>query len=78
LGSIGGSIMGAAFIILVPIFLTNFPPMVGLDISTALQKHLEEIIFGVMIVFFLIVEPEGFARLWQICREKLRKWPFPY
>ena len=78
LGSIGGSIMGAAFIILVPIFLTNFPPMVGLDISTALQKHLEEIIFGVMIVFFLIVEPEGFARLWQILREKLRKWPFPY
>ena len=78
LGSIGGSILGAAFIILVPIFLTNFPPMVGLEISTALQKHLEEIIFGVMIVVFLIVEPEGFARLWQILREKLRKWPFPY
>tara|TARA_B100000965_G_scaffold345403_1_gene316188 strand:+ start:1778 stop:2854 length:1077 start_codon:yes stop_codon:yes gene_type:complete len=78
LGSIGGSILGAAFIILVPIFLTNFPPMVGLEISTALQKHLEEIIFGVMIVVFLILEPEGFARLWQILREKLRKWPFPY
>jgi len=78
LGSIGGSILGAAFIVLVPIFLTNFPPMVGIEISTALQKHLEEIIFGVMIVLFLIVEPEGFARLWQILREKLRKWPFPY
>ncbi|MEK9673206.1 MAG: branched-chain amino acid ABC transporter permease [Rhodospirillaceae bacterium] len=78
LGSIGGSILGAAFIVLVPIFLTNFPPMVGIDISTALQKHLEEIIFGLMIVVFLIVEPEGFARLWQIMREKLRKWPFPY
>ena len=78
LGSIGGSILGAAFIVLVPIFLTNFPPMIGVEISTALQKHLEEIIFGAMIVFFLIVEPEGFARLWQILREKLRKWPFPY
>ena len=78
LGSIGGSILGAAFIVLVPIFLTNFPPMIGLEISTALQKHFEEIIFGAMIVIFLIVEPEGVARLWQILREKLRKWPFPY
>ena len=43
-----------------------------------LLVHLEEIIFGGLIVFFLIVEPEGIARLWQILREKLRKWPFPY
>lgn len=78
LGSIGGSILGAAFIILMPIFLTNFPPMIGINIATDLQKHIEEIIFGALIVFFLIVEPEGFARLWQILREKLRKWPFPY
>ena len=65
LGSIGGSILGAAFIILMPIFLTNFPPMIGMEMSTDLQKHIEEIIFGTMIVLFLIVEPEGFARLWQ-------------
>ncbi len=78
LGSILGSILGAAFIVLVPIFLTNFPPLIGLDISTALQKHLEEIIFGGMIVYFLIVEPHGFARLWQILKYKLRRWPFPY
>ena len=78
LGSIGGSVLGGGVLVLVPIFLTNFPPMIGLEISTALQKHLEEIIFGGLIVFFLIVEPEGIARLWQILREKLRKWPFPY
>ena len=78
LGSIGGSIVGAAFITLVPIFLTNFPPMIGLNLETDLQKDLEYMIFGAMIVFFLIIEPEGFARLWQILREKLRKWPFPY
>jgi len=78
LGSILGSILGAAFITIVPIFLTNFPPMVGLAISTDLSKHLEEIIFGGLIVFFLIVEPAGFARLWQIAKEKLRQWPFPY
>ena len=78
LGSILGSILGAAFITLLPIFLTNFPPMVGIPISTDLSKHIEEIIFGFLIVFFLIVEPHGLARLWQIIKEKLRKWPFPY
>ena len=78
LGSILGSILGAGFIILLPIFLTNVPPMIGLPIAIDLAKHIEEIIFGVLIVFFLIVEPHGLARLWQIGKEKLRKWPFPY
>ncbi|NQW01745.1 MAG: branched-chain amino acid ABC transporter permease [Rhodospirillales bacterium] len=78
LGSIMGSIMGAAFITLLPIFLTNVPPMIGLPIATDLSKHIEEIIFGGLIVFFLIVEPHGLARLWQIAKEKLRQWPFPY
>ena len=35
-------------------------------------------IFGGLIVFFLIVEPHGLARLWQIGKEKLRLWPFPH
>lgn len=78
LGSILGSFIGAAFIVLLPIFLTNFPPMIGLHWDTALLKHLEEIIFGGLIVFFLIVEPAGIARLWSIVKEKLRRWPFPY
>ena len=34
-------------------------------------------IFGALIVFFLIVEPRGLARLWAIGKEKLRLWPFP-
>ena len=78
LGSILGSILGAAFITLVPIFLTNAPALVNLPMPTDLGKHIEEIIFGGMIIFFLIVEPNGFARLWQIAKEKLRRWPFPY
>jgi branched-chain amino acid transport system permease protein len=78
LGSILGSLLGAAFISVVPIFLTNAPPLLGLHISTALEKNSEAIVFGVMIVYFLIVEPNGFARLWQIGKEKLRRWPFPY
>ncbi|MFQ5993827.1 MAG: branched-chain amino acid ABC transporter permease [Acidiferrobacterales bacterium] len=78
LGSILGSFLGAAFITLVPVFLTNAPQMFGVAMATDLQKHLEVMIFGGLIVYFLIVEPHGFARLWQIAKEKLRRWPFPY
>jgi branched-chain amino acid transport system permease protein len=78
LGSILGSFLGAAFITLMPIFLTNVPPLVGLTMPIDTQKHIEVMIFGSLIIFFLIVEPNGLARLWQISKEKLRLWPFPY
>jgi branched-chain amino acid transport system permease protein len=78
LGSILGSFLGAAFVIMVPIALINLPDMIGLPISSEFAKHLEFMIFGVLIIFFLIVEPNGLARLWQIVKEKLRLWPFPY
>ena len=78
LGSILGSFLGAAFITMVPIFLTNVPPLIGLSMPIDLQKHIEVMLFGSLIVFFLIVEPRGIARLWQIAKEKFRLWPFPY
>ena len=78
LGSILGSILGAAFITLLPIFLTNAPQMLGFEMRADLQKHFEFMIFGSLIVVFLIIEPNGLARLWQIAKEKLRRWPFPY
>ena len=78
LGSVLGSFLGAGFIVLVPIFLTNFPHMIGLPMPVALQKQVELMVFGALIVFFLIVEPNGLARLWQITKEKLRLWPFPH
>jgi len=82
LGSILGSFVGAAFIVILPIFLNQFLPalggLLGLHISTAAVSHAELIIFGSLIVFFLIVEPHGLARLWAIAKEKLRLWPFPH
>jgi branched-chain amino acid transport system permease protein len=78
LGSVLGSFLGAAFIVLVPIFLTNAPHLIGLPLPVALQKQIELMVFGALIVFFLIVEPNGLARLWQIAKEKLRLWPFPH
>ena len=78
LGSVLGSFLGAAFIVLVPIFLTNVPHMLGLALPVALLKQIELMVFGGLIIFFLIVEPHGLARLWQITKEKLRLWPFPH
>jgi branched-chain amino acid transport system permease protein len=78
LGSILGSFLGAAFILLVPIALTNVPRALGLEVEIAMQKHFELMIFGGLIIVFLIVEPHGLARLWQIGKEKLRLWPFPH
>jgi branched-chain amino acid transport system permease protein len=63
---------------MVPIFLANAPHALGLYMPVALQKQLELMVFGGLILFFLIVEPNGLARLWQITKEKLRLWPFPH
>ena len=49
----------------------------GLHIAESTISNLELMSFGALIVFFLIVEPHGLARLWQIGKEKLRLWPFP-
>ena len=81
-GSILGSFLGAGFIILLPILLSvmsgAFSHATGMEPSHAVVSNLEQIIFGGMIIFFLIVEPHGLARLWQIAKEKLRLWPFPH
>ena len=78
LGSILGCFLGAAFITIVPIFLNQLPTILGIPISTATISHLEFMIFGALIVFFLIVEPHGLARLWAVGKQKLRLWPFPH
>ncbi len=76
LGSILGSFLGAAFIVLLPVVLSTLVHAAG--ISTAVASNLELMVFGALIIFFLIVEPHGLARLWQIAKEKLRLWPFPH
>jgi branched-chain amino acid transport system permease protein len=82
MGSIMGSFFGAGFIVLLPIFLSQFLPalaaLVGVQISTAGVSHAELMIFGGLIVWFLIVEPHGLAKLWSIGKQKLRLWPFPH
>jgi branched-chain amino acid transport system permease protein len=78
LGTVLGSFLGAGFFVMLPIginqFLGSFMEVVPADILA----NMESIIFGGLIVFFLIVEPYGMARLWHTIKEKMRLWPFPY
>jgi branched-chain amino acid transport system permease protein len=77
LGSIFGSFAGAAFLVLLPVFLKNVL-VTGLGWPTDLAAHLEFMIVGFLIIVFLIVEPHGIAQLWRVAKEKLRLWPFPH
>ena len=77
LGSIFGSFAGAAFLVLLPVALK----VLGVDVMgwpTDIVSHLQLVIVGALIMFFLIKEPHGLAQLWRVAKEKLRLWPFPY
>ena len=77
LGSIFGSFAGAAFLVLLPVVLK----LVGVDLlgwPTDIVAHLNLVVVGALIVFFLVVEPHGLAQLWRLTKEKLRLWPFPH
>jgi len=85
-GSVLGSFLGAGFITLLPVLLNVLVHAANGALQSTFQwslpgsitSNLELIVFGGLIIFFLIVEPNGLARLWQIGKEKLRLWPFPH
>lgn len=78
LGSLIGSFFGAAFISILPTVLKFGLPVLGIPIEAATAEHLTAMLVGALIILFLIIEPHGLARLWQIGKQKLRVWPFPY
>jgi branched-chain amino acid transport system permease protein len=82
MGSILGSFLGAGFIVLLPIFINQllgvFGNIAGRLVTTDVLANTELMVFGALIIFFLIVEPLGLARLWQTFKSYLRLWPFPY
>jgi branched-chain amino acid transport system permease protein len=83
LGSVLGSIFGAVFVTLLPILIRYaMEAFGGLLFSSAavlnIIPNLRLILFGVLIIVFLVVEPEGLNRLWRNIRSYFRVWPFAY
>jgi branched-chain amino acid transport system permease protein len=83
LGSVLGSIFGAIFVTLLPIVLRwimeDFGSLLFSDADLRnIIPNLRLIVFGALIIFFLIVEPEGLNRLWRNIRSYFRVWPFSY
>jgi branched-chain amino acid transport system permease protein len=78
LGSLMGCFLGAAFIWGLPVVLRYIPEAIGLGLSATAVEHIAQMIIGALIIFFLIVEPHGLARLWRLAKQKLMVWPFPY
>ena len=77
-GSLLGSFLGAAFIWGLPILIRTVPDGLGIRVGAATVEHLSFVIVGALIIVILIVEPHGMARLWQIAKQRMRTWPFPY
>ena len=83
LGSLLGCFLGAAIIFILPIIIHHaLPPIFEVltpwTMNSAQADLVAEMMIGIMIVAFLILEPHGLARLWAIVKQKLRVWPFPY
>ena len=83
LGSVLGSVFGAIFVTLLPIVIRSVMEAFGgfLFSSGAVLNiipNLRLIIFGLLIIVFLVVEPEGLNRLWRNIRSYFRVWPFAY
>jgi branched-chain amino acid transport system permease protein len=83
LGSVLGSIFGAIFVTLLPIVIRySMEAVSGVFLSQAtvlnLIPNLRLMLFGILIIVFLVVEPEGLNRLWRNIRSYFRVWPFAY
>jgi branched-chain amino acid transport system permease protein len=79
LGSILGSLLGAFLIISVPFFLIYLVDF--LEITGPIKDFffvIEIGLFGIIIIFFLLVEPLGLAEIWRRIRTYFQLWPFRY
>ena len=65
LGTIGGAFLGAAFIVSAadPAWTTSAVRFFAGVVDPGHLENLQKLVFGALIIFFLISEPEGLVRL---------------
>lgn len=79
MGSILGNFLGAAFVVLLPILLSNVSAgLFAGAIDPGQLENFQKIIFGALIIFFLIKEPQGLAKVWQTFKQRSRVWPLRF
>jgi branched-chain amino acid transport system permease protein len=83
LGSVLGTVLGAIFVTMLPIVIRWLIEGFGSyfwdpSALSSIAASFRLIIFGSLIILFLILEPEGLARLWRNIRNYFRVWPFSY
>src|SRR6266511_2271871 len=80
LGSVSGAIYGAAFIVALPAGLQQLSNELhgSLGFIQTNLPAIQQVIFGLTIMLFLVFEPKGLARIWQRAKDYFRLWPFRY
>ncbi|WP_431028402.1 branched-chain amino acid ABC transporter permease [Lysinibacillus sp. LZ02] len=80
LGSVFGSILGAVFITLLPVFLSSAVDVLSTIMPSMYQlfSAFKEFVFGLAIILFLIFEPGGLAHIWLNIKKYFKLWPFSY
>ena len=82
LGSVSGAIYGAAFVTLLPAILSNLGRAANdsglLPGITSYLPYIQQGAFGIAIILFLILEPEGIVKIWRNIKDYFRLWPFSY
>lgn len=80
LGSVVGAYLGSAFVLLLPMVLTNLIAFISsaghVTLSTSLQSHIPHLVYGMLIIGFLLVEPLGLAKIYSNIRNYFLLWPF--
>lgn len=80
LGSITGSYLGAIFMTLLPAVLSNLGSALKDTFPSidSLIPFIQQAVFGLVIILFLIFEPEGLNKIWKNIKDYFRLWPFSY
>ena len=78
-GSVLGSFFGAFFITLLPYAISGVADLFKLPLQLSYVRYsIQWALFGLLILVFLIIEPEGLVGIWRKIRNYFEQWPLKY